>query len=446
MFMLQTVYWVSPSQRKEGNMKISRLEMENVKRVQAVQLEPSPSGLTVIGGRNSQGKTSILDGICWALGGNKHKPTDPKRQDSAADPRIRIEMDNGLVVTREGKNASLKVVDPFGNKAGQTLLDDLIGELAINLPAFLNAGVKEKAETLLQVIGVGDQLAVIDREIETTYNERHMIGQVHARKQKHAEDLPFEQGTPDTEVSASELIQQQQAILARNGENQRLRAQREELGIKVRVTENEVVAARARLSEIELRLSDLQARHNTACKSAESLVDQSTAELEASLQQIDEINRRVRINAEKRRAEEEAAALAAQVDELTTKLDGARSRRMQLLAGTKLPLPGLSIEAGELTYNGQRWDCMSGSDQLRVGVAIVRQLRPNCQFVLLDKLEQMDLDTLQNFGQWLESEGLQAIATRVSTGGECSIIIEDGLVVSSSLPIAPSIPLDSEGF
>lgn len=41
----------------------------------------------------------------------------------------------------------------------------------------------------------------------------------------------------------------------------------------------------------------------------------------------------------------------------------------------------------------------------------------------------MDLDTLHEFGQWLEQEGLQAIATRVSTGDECSIIIEDGYVV-----------------
>ena len=38
------------------------------------------------------------------------------------------------------------------------------------------------------------------------------------------------------------------------------------------------------------------------------------------------------------------------------------------------------------------------------------------------------MDTLNEFGRWLEAEGLQAIATRVSTGGECSIIIEDGYV------------------
>ncbi len=43
----------------------------------------------------------------------------------------------------------------------------------------------------------------------------------------------------------------------------------------------------------------------------------------------------------------------------------------------------------------------------------------------------MDIDTLQEFGTWLEQEGLQVIATRVSTGEECSIIIEDGYAVNT---------------
>jgi hypothetical protein len=71
---------------------------------------------------------------------------------------------------------------------------------------------------------------------------------------------------------------------------------------------------------------------------------------------------------------------------------------------------------------------MSGAEQLIVSASIVRRLNPECGFVLLDKLEQLDLDTLNRFGEWLEKEGLQAIATRVSTGDECSIIIEDGIV------------------
>ena len=103
---------------------------------------------------------------------------------------------------------------------------------------------------------------------------------------------------------------------------------------------------------------------------------------------------------------------------------------LDLLKGANLPLEGLSVEDGELTYQGQKWDNMSGSQQLKVATAIVRKLKPDCGFVLIDKLEQMDLDTLNAFGEWLTQEGLQAIATRVSKGGECSIIIEDGTVLN----------------
>ena len=93
-----------------------------------------------------------------------------------------------------------------------------------------------------------------------------------------------------------------------------------------------------------------------------------------------------------------------------------------------------------MTYNGRKWDWMSGSDQLKVSVAIVRKLNPNCGFVLMDKLEQMDMDTLNEFGKWLEAEGLQAIATRVSTGEECSIIIEDGYVKGADEPVQEAAP------
>lgn len=114
---------------------------------------------------------------------------------------------------------------------------------------------------------------------------------------------------------------------------------------------------------------------------------------------------------------------------LTKDIEDVREKKTELLNTAELPLPELSVKEGELVYKGQKWDNMSGSDRLKVSTAIVRKLNPNCGFVLLDKLEQMDMRSLQEFGEWLETEGLQAIATRVSTGDECSIIIEDGYVV-----------------
>ena len=62
----------------DSPLTIQSLEIENTKRVKAVSLTPSKDGLTVIGGKNGNGKTSILDSIVWALGGDKHRPSNPK--------------------------------------------------------------------------------------------------------------------------------------------------------------------------------------------------------------------------------------------------------------------------------------------------------------------------------------------------------------------------------
>ena len=128
------------------SIAINKLEIENIKRIKAVKVEPSPTGLTVIGGNNNQGKTSVLDSIAWALGGNRFKPSEATREGSVIPPSLKITMSNGLVVERKGKNSSLKVIDPEGNKGGQQLLDSFVEELAINLPKFTDSTAKEKAD------------------------------------------------------------------------------------------------------------------------------------------------------------------------------------------------------------------------------------------------------------------------------------------------------------
>ena len=151
------------------SVKINQFELENVKRIKAVKVELSENGLTVIGGRNSQGKTSILDSIAWALGGDRYRPSMPKREGSATPPNLKVVLSNGLIVERKGKNSTLKVTDPAGNRSGQQVLNSFIEELALNLPKFMNSASAEKARTLLKIIGVGDQLYVLEQQEKETY-------------------------------------------------------------------------------------------------------------------------------------------------------------------------------------------------------------------------------------------------------------------------------------
>ena len=409
-------------------IKINKLELENVKKIKAVALTPSANGLTIIGGNNAQGKTSVLDAICWALGGNKYKPSNPQNDASVIPPNLNITLSNGLVVERTGKNSTLKVTDPNGNKGGQQLLDEFIEQLAIDLPKFMESSSKDKANTLLQIIGVGDQLALLEKEEKELYNERLAIGRIADQKKKFAKEQEYYQDAPKDLVSPSELIQKQQEILAKNGENQRKRENVARIQQDVTFFTQEVNSLRVQLQNKEDQLNKSLADLEIAKKDAVDLIDESTEELEQSIANIDEINRKVRANLDKEKAEDEAREYERQYERLTCKITEVRDSKTELLKGAQLPLEGLSVEDGELTYNNQKWDNMSGAERLKVSTAIVRKLNPKCGFVLLDKLECMDMDTLNEFGRWLEQEGLQAIATRVSTGDECSIIIEDGYV------------------
>lgn len=409
-------------------MKINRLEIENVKRIHAVMIEPSKDGLTIIGGKNRQGKSSVLDAIAWALGGNKYKPTQAANADSTIPPRLKIIMDNGLVVERKGKNSDLKVTDPEGQKGGQQLLDSFVEELAINLPKFMEASGKEKANTLLQIIGVGPQLAELEQKEKSLYQERLYVGRTADQKEKFAAEQPYYPDAPEEPVSASELIREQQEILARNGQRQQWKREYDDILRQMSLADDKIKDLEAQLRQWKESKKALEEKSIAAQKTPAELKIESTEELERSIDNIELINRKVRANLDKAKAEEDAKQYRDQYTELSQAIEDVGKQKAGLLDSADLPLPGLSVKDGELIYNGQQWDNMSSAEQMIVSTSIVRKLNPKCGFVLLDKLEAMDLDTLKEFGAWLELEGLQAIATRVSTGDECSIVITDGYV------------------
>lgn len=102
-------------------VKITSLELENVKRIRACAITPTQNGLTVIGGRNNQGKTSVLDAIAWALGGDRHRPSRAAREGSSIPPRLCVKLgDNGAVIPTSIANkiiGMVKEISPLYQRA-----------------------------------------------------------------------------------------------------------------------------------------------------------------------------------------------------------------------------------------------------------------------------------------------------------------------------------------
>lgn len=424
--------------------KITKLELENVKRVRAVEITPAQTGLTTIGGKNCQGKTSILDAITYALGGEKYRPSNLQREGSSAEANIRVTMSNGLIVERSGKNAALKVIDPSGARAGQRLLDSFVEELALNLPKFMGMKNDEKARVLLSILGIEDQLKAIDAEEKAAYDERTMQGRIADQKEKYAAEMPEWHDVPEEPMTPAALVAESQQIMARNAARANARANIIQLEKLEKSAWEKAKAKDARIAEIKAMLEQAEKEYSDALTAAKTIhdeieqariipidADESTAEIERKLAELEEINGKVRANADKQKAIDDAENARQAYNVLTAKVEEVRAKRRKLLESVKLPLPGLGVDNGELVYNGQKWDCMSGMEQVKVAAAIIRQRKPECGFILLDKLEAFDLEQLSALSEWLKTENLQAIATRVSTGDECSIIIEDGLVAAT---------------
>lgn len=428
-------------ERGKAPVSIASLELENVKCVRAVELQPNEKGLTVLGGRNGQGKTSVLDAIAYALGGERMRPDRVTREGSATPAKMRVELSNGIVCERKGNNSSLTVTDTTGMKGGQRLLDEFIGEFALNLPKFLNMSDREKADYLLKTLGIADQLAEADRKVAEANAERTEIGRRAKAARKMAEDSPFHEGVPGETLDVSALLDEQmfahetnqaiefkrREVEAKRAESERMAAEVERLARELADATERMAIASSRSETVTGELEGLEADLANMEPADEQAAAEAVREAEAVNEMVRQNTARVEMLADADRLDGEYRAAGERVAK-------AKEERLSLLDGADLPLDGLAVEEGVLRFNGSAWGDMSGSEQLRVATAIVRKLKPECGFVLVDKLEQFDPQQLAEFGEWASGQGLQVIGTRVAVDDTCTVVIEDGRVVQEEQP------------
>lgn len=401
---------------------IDALEIENFKRVKALKLKLDHH-LTIVGGDNGQGKTSVLDAIAWTLGGDKFKPSNPIT-DGADRLAIRIELSNGIVAERVNKG-TLRVSDPSGKLGGQELLKSFISTFALDLSEFMRASGPEKARLLARAMGNEKEILDLDAEEKKARDSRYLARQEMDRLVAYAKSLPYYEDAPAAPINASEIAEKLSAALQAKSEYDKLMARLEQLAnrsleIAKQIEEfrKELVRIDEESAEIDKKIMQLPSFENSY-------------KLKEQLQQAESLNAKYRAN----EAFRQAMAQAEQAKEAFQKAEEAvkviQQKKQELASKAKTLLPGLAIEDGELVYNGKRWDCMSGAEQLKVATAISHALNPKMGFVLVDGLEQLDLNSLQEFARWVAEVGMQCIATRVSKGPECSIIIEEGVAVSN---------------
>ena len=446
--------------------KITGFSIQDFKRVRLVEIQPSENGLTILGGRNAQGKSSCLDAIAYALGGEMFRPTDVNNHEGEKNASIRVEID-GLIVERAGKNAALKITDSRGMRGNQTLLNDIVGKFALDLGSFMRAGDTEKAKMLLKMFPeLEKQLADMKERSEEIRTDRSFLNRDIKRLQFQFDDMPFFEGLPEEEICVTELMERlaeahanERDLLNKESRMNEVGKKLEDNGIRLQVAEKDLEYCEKLLTDfensIEMRRNELKQK----CADAQNAIDKLNADrvdireeyssmlsevdncrkavegvaagIQSEISGIEEKNSRIRNNSEKKKLIDSISDLLKTAAEKTEILESIDRDRCRILQEAELPWPELSInDEGELLYRNQKWDCMSGAERLKVATAICMKSKPGCGFVLIDGLEAMDPQTLAEFGEFLTANNMQGIGTIVGENA-ATVIIEDGKIKES---------------
>jgi len=433
--------------------RITKLEISNFKRVKAVSIEPDGRPVIQVRGRNGQGKSSCLDAIAAALGGEKLAPKEPVRRgtDGAV---VRVELDDGTIVERRWTAAggsSLKLTNKEGliYKKPQGRLDDLIGRLSFDPLAFLRLAPKEQAETLRKLAGV--DFSLLDSKRQEAYDARTVVHRQVAQLRARLAAAPAVEA-PDALQSSADLLAEHQRRSEQLTANNLKRSdlQRAKDVFARRKGEMEAAAAamtRARLAldaaveahqVAEQQLEDARAAGVALKASVEQLVDPDLEELPRKLRELEAVNDRVRVRQMRAGLAGELAAAEAEAKKLDDAIAGIDEQKAEALQGAKLPIEGLAFDEAGVRFGGCLLEQASQAEQIRVSVAMGAALNPKLRATLVRDGSLLDAGSLELLRAEAERADLQVWLETVSTEGD-GFVIEEGEVVGAAAPAPEAV-------
>lgn len=416
--------------------KIIRLTAENVKRLQAIEITPEGDVVT-IGGRNQQGKTSVLDSIRYALAGRRAISGQPvRRGQKKASSTVRL--DNGLTVrrtvTKDG-GGQLVITDERGARfpSPQKMLDDLCGTLTFDPMAFLRQPPPQQSETLRELVGL--DFSADDVRRKALYDNRTQTNRELKAMEARLGGMDPYDDVPDAELSIADLVGELNAAESHNCENQRVREvlqeavrQNEQLCGKAEEARQEISRWQQILAETERDLEAQCEWLEPQRKEVAALKETDVGAIKERIQQAEETNRAVRLKAQREQLVARIKETQAVSDEFTREIEALAAKKTQSLASAQYPIEGLSFDEEQVLYNDLPLENASRSEQIAISVAIAAACNPDLRIMLIEDGTLLDDASFQTLAQFAQQHDLQVWMEVVRDDEQCSVVIVDGLV------------------
>lgn len=444
-------------------MKVIQLRAENIKRLSAIEITPD-GNLITIGGKNGAGKSSVLDAIAMALGGQELVPAEPIRK-GEAEASVTVDLGEFIVTRKfsreqiedvfDGSNrttwgptkSTLVIKNREGAKypSPQALLDKLLGQLTFDPLAFKDAKPADQQRILKDLAGLHETLVTLEAQRQAAYDRRTGFNAQLKRQTAVLDASPFFEGAPEQEVSIQALTEEMNEadVLRREASKKEHTLERAKQTLKG--TEQGVVTTKARIQELENLLTQarnqLELMEKAAKGQAEELVvlqrdlDEYRKTIPdfnmitQKMREAEETNQKVRSNEAHLNLKRQVAELKAAADKETKAIEEAIAAREKTIREAAFPVPGLGFSEHGVTFNGVPFEQASTAEQLRASVAIGLALNPKLKVLLVRNGNALDEDSMKLVADLASAADAQVWMEYVTRdAGAVSVMIEDGHV------------------
>lgn len=439
---------------KKEPLKIVEFKAANTKRLRAVTIRPDPEKpVVVLTGKNRVGKSSVLDAIWFALGGQRAIPSRPIR-DGESEAVVTLDLGEYIVERRftgNGDYLEVKTKDGFKAPKPQTFLASRLGDRASNPLEFMRLKPDEQVKALQNLIEIkldlaelerisglstkgvkaDDPILLLDSAYKHLYEERTTVNAEVKRLEGAIKTVRalIPPGKESTEkVSVAELFEKRKELEAQNQANE---TQRVNLGLidsgyqakcqtlqsieqKIHEVEAELRRLRGKQHDLIQEMDAVNTEREKQLKVVEALVDPDFSEIDVKIAAADELNTIYGHVSQLRKHQDELASVQEKAAGFTERLTSIKEYKAKLILEAGLPVENLGFENGEVTYKGLPLSQASTAEQIDVSCAICMAAHPEIGILTLDiGWSELDHESRQILSSWANKNGVQVWVTKV---------------------------------
>ena len=426
-------------------MRITQLQIERFMKLEAVEINPK-TNTVMITGPNGAGKSSVLQGLISIFCPKHDWPEMPIKagEETSVLTAKTEEFVAKLTIRKNGKDTlEVKTLEGAKYTAPQDFFNGIRGKFAFDPLAFSREEPKKQRQIFMDLLGL--DFSDIRTEYTQCQQERAQINSNKGLLQQKVEAIAIPEGTPDKEVSISNLATDLQVA---NSFNVDLNAAREKLRIKqsdcvnyaklIKDHDNNIMKYKAMLDEVtKAKLGCIEAR-NTLTKEIESTLKvlastclKDTTLITARIEKAEITNRNVHLKLNKKELQKAVEAKSVEYVELGHRMKELEGEKATRLSKVKMPVKGLSVSGDSVLHDGIPLSQVNTAKALEICIAISMALNPKLK-VLWGNANDLDEASLKIIEDIAEKHGYQLWLEKVDTTGEIGFYIEEGKLVSGT--------------